>query len=110
MNEAPKLLRLSSVAQKKSNALYNLSVRCHVTPASRGFQGIKKICNEQVYIYVGSEPRKGEANAAVVRILSEVRRYLRGRFPVVVDSRKNHDVDGKSGSTRSWEYPNQTSV
>jgi uncharacterized protein YggU (UPF0235/DUF167 family) len=73
MNEAAKLLRITSVAQKNSNKLYKLSIRCHVTPASRSFQGIKKICNEQVYIHVGSEPRKGEANAAVAKVLSEVR-------------------------------------
>lgn len=72
MNEAAKLLRLSSVAKKNSNTLYKLSIRCHVTPASRGFQGIKKICNEQAYIHVSSEPRNGEANAAVVKVLSEV--------------------------------------
>jgi uncharacterized protein YggU (UPF0235/DUF167 family) len=73
MNEAPKLLRLISIAHRNPNALYNLLIRCHVTPASRGFQGIKRICNEQAYIHVGSEPRKGEANAAVAKVLSEVR-------------------------------------
>ena len=73
MNEAAKLLRISSVAQKNSNTLYNLSIRCHVTPASRGFQGIKKISNEQVYIHVSSEPREGKANATVAKVLSEVR-------------------------------------
>jgi uncharacterized protein len=73
MNEAAKLLRLTPAAQKNSNTLYNLSIRCHVTPASRGFQGIKKISNEQVCIHVSSEPREGKANAAVAKVLSEVR-------------------------------------
>lgn len=84
MNEAPKLLRLSSVAHKNFESVYSLSIRCHVTPASRGFQGIKRICNEQVYIHVGSEPRKGEANAAVVKVLSEVRWYSNRCFEVTV--------------------------
>ncbi|EEA22121.1 hypothetical protein TMatcc_008451 [Talaromyces marneffei ATCC 18224] len=72
MNETPKLLRLTSIARKNKNALYSLLIRCHVTPGSRGFQGVKKICDEQVYIHVASAPRKGEANAAVVKVLSEV--------------------------------------
>lgn len=80
MNEVAKLLRLSSVAQKSPDTLYKLSIPCHVTPASRGFQGIKKICNEQVYIHVGSEPIKGEANAAVAKVLSEVRQDSKDRY------------------------------
>ncbi|EED16170.1 DUF167 domain protein [Talaromyces stipitatus ATCC 10500] len=72
MNEVPKLLRLKSVVHKHSKTLYTLLIRCHVTPGSRGFQGIKQIHNEQVYVHVGSEPRKGEANTAVARVLSEV--------------------------------------
>lgn len=72
MNEAPKLLRLTSASKARSPTLHNLLIRCHVTPSSRGFQGIKRISNEQVHVHVGSEPRKGEANAAVAKILAEV--------------------------------------
>lgn len=66
----------SKTPSKASSSLYKLLIQCNVTPASRGREGIRRVSDKHVYIHVGAEPKKGQANDAVCGVLAEVCSYL----------------------------------
>ena len=78
------LLRLLQTATTKSrptNQLYTLQISCHVKPnASSNREGITSIAANRVDVCVAAVPRKGEANAAVSRVMAQV---STPQFPII---------------------------
>ena len=61
------------LAGTKKNPLATLQLTCHVKPgASRVREGILAVSDEAVELCVAAQAREGEANKAVVQLLSEV--------------------------------------
>lgn len=62
------------VAATKKSAQNTLYMRCNVKPgASKNREGIASVDDEAVDICVAAQAREGEANKAVIKVLSEVR-------------------------------------
>ena len=61
------------VAATKKNTFASLLLQCHVKPgASKVREGIVAINNDAIEICVSAQAREGEANKAVIMVLSEV--------------------------------------
>ena len=64
------------VAATKKSAKNTLYMHCNVKPgASKNREGVASVDDEAVQICVAAQAREGEANKAVVEVLSEVRIY-----------------------------------
>ena len=62
------------VAATKKSAQNTLYMQCNVKPgASKAREGVSSVDDEAIGICVAAQAREGEANKAVIRILSEVR-------------------------------------
>lgn len=62
------------VAGTKKSPHGTLYINCNVKPgASKSREGIARISDDAVEICVAAQAREGEANKAVVKVLSEVR-------------------------------------
>lgn len=65
------------VAATKKSAKNTLYMHCNVKPgASKNREGIASVDDEAVEICVAAQAREGEANKAVIRLLSEVHSLL----------------------------------
>ncbi|KAL2268466.1 hypothetical protein VTJ83DRAFT_3312 [Remersonia thermophila] len=63
----------SFVAATKKSAKNTLYLHCNVKPgASKNREGIASVGEEAVEICVAAQAREGEANKAVIKVLSEV--------------------------------------
>ncbi|CAK48804.1 hypothetical protein CBS115989_20 [Aspergillus niger] len=86
MSTSP-LLRLIQTATTKSrpnNPLYTLQISCHVKPnASSNREGITAIGTDRVDVCVAAVPRKGEANAAVSRVLAQIFQVPKSNVEVI---------------------------
>lgn len=72
MSQAPRVA-VRFIAGSKKSALGNLHLRCHVRPgAAKSRQGVLAVTDEAVELCVAAQARDGEANRAVVKLLSEV--------------------------------------
>ncbi|WYZ34196.1 hypothetical protein EsH8_I_000472 [Colletotrichum jinshuiense] len=61
------------VSGSKKSALGTLYLQCHVKPgASRVREGVTAVTDATVELCVAAQAREGEANKAVVKLLSEV--------------------------------------
>ena len=64
------------VAATKKSAKNTLYMHCNVKPgANKNREGVASVDDEAVGICVAAQAREGEANKAVVKVLSEVRIY-----------------------------------
>lgn len=64
---------LSYVVGKKKSAHATLYINCNVKPgASKSREGVASFNDDAVEICVAAQAREGEANKAVVKVLSEV--------------------------------------
>ncbi|KAH8888588.1 DUF167-domain-containing protein [Thozetella sp. PMI_491] len=71
MNASTRALRY--VAGTKKSPLGTLYLQCHVKPgASRAREGVTGVTEDAVEICVAAQAREGEANKAVIQVLSEV--------------------------------------
>ncbi|KAM0268542.1 hypothetical protein ACHAQH_009957 [Verticillium albo-atrum] len=71
MSSGPKALRY--VAATKKSPFGTLYLHCRVKPgAAKAREGITAITEEAIELCVAAQPREGEANKAVVQLLSEV--------------------------------------
>jgi uncharacterized protein YggU (UPF0235/DUF167 family) len=62
------------VAGTKKNPLGSVYLHCHVKPgASKSREGVTALTDDAVEICVAAQAREGEANKAVVKVLSNVR-------------------------------------
>ncbi|PYH33829.1 DUF167 domain-containing protein [Aspergillus neoniger CBS 115656] len=82
------LLRLIQSATTKSrptnNQLYTLQISCHVKPnASSNREGITSIAADRVDVCVAAVPRKGEANAAVSRVMAQIFQVPKSNVEVI---------------------------
>ncbi len=69
------------VAGTKKSPRGTLYINCSVKPgASKSREGVTSARNDAVAICVAAQAREGEANKAVVKVLSEVRTKF--RFPI----------------------------
>lgn len=60
-------------AATKKSAQNTLYMRCNVKPgASKNREGIASVDDEAIGICVAAQAREGEANKAVIKVLSEV--------------------------------------
>ncbi|RAL05547.1 DUF167 domain-containing protein [Aspergillus ibericus CBS 121593] len=91
MSTPSPLLRLIQTVTTKSRTnaplhpkRYNLQVSCHVKPnASNNREGITAIGPDRVDVCVAAVPRKGEANAAVSRVLAQVFQVPKSNVEVI---------------------------
>ncbi|SPO05215.1 related to DUF167 domain protein [Cephalotrichum gorgonifer] len=61
------------LAGTKKNPLGTLQLQCHVKPgASRVREGVLAVTDEVIELCVAAQAREGEANKAVVKLISEV--------------------------------------
>lgn len=61
------------LAGTKKEPLGSLRLQCHVKPgASRVREGVLAVTNDVIELCVAAQAREGEANKAVVKLLSEV--------------------------------------
>lgn len=61
------------LAGTKKNPLGSLHLQCHVKPgASRAREGVLSVSDSVIELCVAAQAREGEANKAVVKLLSEV--------------------------------------
>jgi hypothetical protein len=61
------------VAATKKSAKNTLYMHCHVKPgASKTREGVLSVNDEAVELCVAAQAREGEANKAVIKVLSEV--------------------------------------
>jgi uncharacterized protein YggU (UPF0235/DUF167 family) len=64
---------LRRVAGTKKSRLGTLILQCHVKPgASKAREGVTAVTDAAVEICVAAQAREGEANKAVLEVLSEV--------------------------------------
>ncbi|GLB23556.1 hypothetical protein AtubIFM61612_004151 [Aspergillus tubingensis] len=81
------LLRLIQSATTKSrpnNPLYTLQISCHVKPnASSNREGLTSIAADRVDVCVAAVPRKGEANAAVSRVMAQIFQVPKSNVEVI---------------------------
>ncbi|PYH98964.1 YggU family protein, partial [Aspergillus ellipticus CBS 707.79] len=89
-NPSPLLRLIQTVTTKSRNNTavhpkrYNLQVSCHVKPnASSNREGIIGIGSDRVDVCVAAVPRKGEANAAVSRVLAQVFQVPKSNVEVI---------------------------
>ncbi|OOF92176.1 hypothetical protein ASPCADRAFT_408768 [Aspergillus carbonarius ITEM 5010] len=89
-NPCPLLRLIQTVTTKSQNKAslhpkrYNLQVSCHVKPdASSNREGITAIGTDRVDVCVAAVPRKGEANAAVSRVLAQVFQVPKSNVEVI---------------------------
>lgn len=69
------------LAGTKKDPLGSLRLQCHVKPgASRVREGVLAVADDVIELCVAAQAREGEANKAVVKLLSEVSCPL-GSFP-----------------------------
>jgi uncharacterized protein YggU (UPF0235/DUF167 family) len=62
------------VAATKKSAQSTLYMHCNVKPGvSKNREGVASVSEEAVEICVAAQAREGEANKAVIKVLSEVR-------------------------------------
>lgn len=60
-------------ATSKKSPFGTLYLRCHVKPgAAKAREGVTGLTEDAVELCVSAPPREGEANKAVVKLLSEV--------------------------------------
>ena len=70
------------VTATKKSAHPTLFINCTVKPgASKSREGVTSISENAVEICVSARAREGEANKAVVKVLSEVKKTLDDRPP-----------------------------
>jgi len=70
------------VAATKKSAYPTLFIHCSVKPgASKSREGVTSVNEDAVEICVSAQAREGEANKAVVKVLSEVNENLDGPPP-----------------------------
>ena len=70
------------LAATKKSPLGTLQLQCHVKPgAARAREGVLSVRDDVVELCVAAQAREGEANRAVVRLLSEVRILPPSLFP-----------------------------
>ena len=63
------------VAGTKKNPLGTVYLQCHVKPgASKQREGITALTDNSIEVCVAAQAREGEANKAIVKVLSDVRR------------------------------------
>lgn len=68
------------VAGAKKSPHGTLYLRCHVKPgAAKSREGILAVTDEAIELRVAAQAREGEANKAVVKLLSEVVPILQRR-------------------------------
>lgn len=61
------------VARTKKNPLGSVYLQCHVKPgASKTREGVTGLTDDAIEICVAAQAREGEANKAVVKVLSDV--------------------------------------
>ena len=61
------------LAGTKKDPLGSLRLQCHVKPgASRAREGVLAVTGDVIELCVAAQAREGEANKAVVKLLSEV--------------------------------------
>ena len=76
MSAARAALHYAAATSKKSSAKNTLYLHCSVKPgASRAREGVASLDDEAVGICVAAQAREGEANRAVIQVLSEVRAF-----------------------------------
>lgn len=65
---------LQYIAPSGKNKLPTIHLRCHVKPgAAKTREGVTSLTDDVVELCVAAAPREGEANKAVVAVLSKVR-------------------------------------
>ncbi|EGY20229.1 uncharacterized protein VDAG_02245 [Verticillium dahliae VdLs.17] len=70
MSSAQSALRY--VAAAKTSSRGTLHLRCYVKPgAAKAREGVTGLTEDAIEICVAAQPRQGEANKAVLRLLSE---------------------------------------
>lgn len=75
------------VAATKKSTQNTLYMHCNVKPgASKNREGIASMDDEAIDVCVTAQAREGEANKAVIRVLSEVRRILLSYLPLSIYS------------------------
>ncbi|PWY70254.1 hypothetical protein BO70DRAFT_365564 [Aspergillus heteromorphus CBS 117.55] len=113
MSSPSPLLRLIQTVTTKSRnnpamhpKRYSLQISCHVKPnASSNREGILAIGADRVDVCVAAVPRKGEANAAVSRVLAQVSPVPTAYTPV----HSMYYKDTAVTCSRSSKSPNPTS-
>lgn len=61
------------VAASKKNPFGAVYLQCHVKPgASKSREGVTALTDDAIEICVAAQAREGEANKAVVKVLSDV--------------------------------------
>lgn len=62
------------VAATKKNTLASIYLKCHVKPgASKTREGVLAVMDDAVELCVAAQAREGEANRAVIKVLSDAR-------------------------------------
>ncbi|TQN63988.1 hypothetical protein CSHISOI_11423, partial [Colletotrichum shisoi] len=74
------------VAGTKKSPLGTLYLQCHVKPgASRVREGVTAVTEGAVEMCVAAQAREGEANKAVIKLLSEVKKKLLSNYIATPD-------------------------
>ncbi|BCS03994.1 DUF167 domain-containing protein [Aspergillus luchuensis] len=79
-----RLLQSATTKSRPTNHLYTLQISCHVKPnASNNREGITSITADRVDVCVAAVPRKGEANAAVSRVMAQIFQVPKSKVEVI---------------------------
>lgn len=66
-------VRFIAATKKSSSALGHLQIQLHVKPgANKGREGVAHVTDTAIELCVAAQPRDGEANKAVIQVLSKV--------------------------------------
>ncbi|KAG7104178.1 UPF0235 protein C15orf40 like [Verticillium longisporum] len=96
MSSAQSALRY--VAAAKTSSLGTLYLHCYVKPgAAKAREGVTRLTEEAIEICVAAQPRQGEANKAVLRLLSEILKFPRSDFQIIQGSNSRHKTVALSG-------------
>lgn len=76
---------------KKSSALDHLQIQLHVKPgAHKGREGVAQVTDTVVELCVAAQPKDGEANKAVIQILSRMLGVPKSRFSLTNGLKSRH--------------------
>ncbi|KAG7104174.1 UPF0235 protein like [Verticillium longisporum] len=96
MSSAQSALRY--VAAAKTSSRGTLHLRCYVKPgAAKAREGVTGLTEDAIEICVAAQPRQGEANKAVLRLLSEILGVPRSDFQVIQGANSRHKTVALSG-------------
>lgn len=78
---SPTAVRFIAAAKKSSSGLGYLQIQLRVKPgANKGREGVSHVTDTAVELCVAAQPKDGEANKAVIQVLSKVLGVPRSRL------------------------------